>query len=251
MPEPPKIKTSTVDPKRVPASTPQRRNSEPYEAPNTTVRTDRSYLRNTEAGQSKAQTAAVRAWEEQERNRKTENLAVVDENGVLNPLGSPVLRRTRSSVYSDWRKIPENAIVTHNHPYSGGKGLGAEIGISLSSNDIVNAIAQNNKEKRAVTGNYIFSIKRPAAGWGSLRDPSLTREENAHRLMRTIGREWAAIYNREALKHGIYGKTLLLKAGETREEYLERFGRIGAILSHRATTEIAKKYGFTYTRRRR
>lgn len=194
---------------------------------------------NTEAGMSQAQIATTRAWEESQRNRKTENLAVIGEDGTLNPLGDPVVSRSRSSVRSNPARIPENAIVTHNHPWdekTDGIGLGARVGASLSDADIANAIRQNNKEKRAVTQNYIYSIKRPAGGWKA--NPN------------DVKADWDRVYKRETKAFSELNARR--RSGElTYEEYDVRWGRVNALASHRATRYVADKYGFIYTRRKR
>lgn len=194
---------------------------------------------NTEAGMSQAQIATTRAWEESQRNARTENLAVIGEDGTLNPLGNPVVSRGKTSVRSNPARIPQNAIVTHNHPWderTDGTGLGSKVGASFSDADIANAITLNNKEKRAVTKNYIYSIKRPAGGW------------NANPL--DVKRDWDKVYKKESkIFKELNAKR---RSGElTYEEYNVRWGRANAVVSHRATRYVAQKYGFVYTRRKR
>lgn len=61
--------------------------------------------------------------------------------------------------------IPQNAIMTHNHP-SGLSQTGIKrIGNSFSRTDMITAVANNAKEMRAVTPTYTFSMKRPKGGW--------------------------------------------------------------------------------------
>jgi len=66
----------------------------------------------------------------------------------------------------------KDQIFTHNHP-SGAKhpvGDMRRIGNSFSINDIVTAIKTDLSEMRAVTPEFTFIMKRPAAGWGKLED---------------------------------------------------------------------------------
>lgn len=61
----------------------------------------------------------------------------------------------------------------------------------------------------------------------------------------------ATTFARIGAQYGVWNNKILPKARETESEYAVRAGRIEAIVSHRATMNIAKKYGFTYTRRKR
>lgn len=251
MPEPRKImgagQGQTTKPKSsVKYEAPTTRVRAQYETPSTNVRTNVNAKRMTEAGQSKAQTKAILEWEEKMKNRKTEDLIVVDENGNVNPLGNPVVRRTKTSVTTNPALFPPNAIVTHNHPWDdstdGTGGMSPSIGISLSAPDIGNAIRNNNKEKRAATRAYIYSIKRPANGWGELSNPS---------TIRRIESDWEVQWRSTASSEIARLRQLRKEGRLTEEEFTTRWGRMNVVSAHRATKYVANKYGFSYTRRKR
>ena len=193
----------------------------------------------TDAGLTPAQKKAVLTTESKIRNRKTETIRIVDDNGnVINP----TISGTRSKAKAMASLIPQNGVFTHNHPGAedepiyirgrkvgvrgGGTGIGARIGASLSGPDLKSAIKTNAKEIRAVTPTYTFSIRRPAAGWGNIN------ADDVHR-------DWNREFNNYVNNHKEYAK-----------ESRQNLGRINAMASHVATRAIAKKYGMTYTRRK-
>lgn len=197
---------------------------------------DRGYSRDTEAGLSKAQSRTVRDWEEAHRQDKVESIAVVDESGKLNPLGSPIVggSQMESSVRVDTKRIPENAIVTHNHPGARlQKSLAGSIGNSLGLRDMATAIDNNVKEIRAVTQNYIYSAKRPASGWGT------TAEKFSKEYSRESHRQ------RNAFAGNPYDGWL------TKEEIDRVNTRYSVAVNDQIMRAMSKKFGFTYSRRKR
>ena len=99
--------------------------------------------------------------EQNYRNDKDETLHVFTDKGdIIKSIGG----NGAEIKFKD--KLPENAILTHNHPRSIGSTGISRIGNSFSKEDIVTAVKLNAKEIRAVTPTYTFSVKRPKGGWG-------------------------------------------------------------------------------------
>lgn len=141
-----------------------------YVTPTTSVKTDRSKRSNTEAGLTAAQRVALAREENRIRNYKTERAVVVDDKGNVNPSGNPMVDSRGNEVTSgsnnrvrlDSRKIPENSVLTHNHP-TDNVGLAGRVGSAFSGNDIRTAVRRNLREVRAVTPNYVFPQRGPLA----------------------------------------------------------------------------------------
>lgn len=194
---------------------------------------------NTDAGLNSAQKAAADKTENAIRNRKTEVAYAIDSNGNVIKVSG---KGTRSKATVNVSMIPQDSVLTHNHPgeedrpiYNrsgkkigvggGGQGMGARIGSSITGDDIRVAIKSNAKEIRAVTPYYTFSIRRPKDGWGVNGDDFL--------------KEWyREVQNYRARNVGY------ARSGR------EQLGRFNAVMAHQATRKLAKKYGMTYTRRK-
>lgn len=88
------------------------------------------------------------------RGNDYETLIALDENGNL--LFSKKGSRTSVAYGADASKTT-NAIVTHNHPDGG----------SFSWQDMHGMVALNQKEMRATTKDFTYSMKRPEKGWGT------------------------------------------------------------------------------------
>lgn len=220
-----------------------------YRRPEVTgVKYDRSAERDTEAGLTPEQIRTLLAEEDRWRTAfggRYEIAGVVGQDGTLNPRGNPMVRRSRygrieeaqhgtaEKVTTRVDRRPADSIFTHFHPRSRSDlGLGQRIGISLSGPDIGNAVRLNHSAVRAYTGSYVFSLQRPAGGWPVSGDK--------------IEREWTAAYERETREM----LDFINRGNFTNEEKAVRMGRLNALASHRATKEVAKRYGLRYTRRR-
>ena len=194
---------------------------------------------NTDAGLNSVQKAAADKTENAIRNRKTEVAYAIDSNGNVIKVSG---KGTRSKATVNISAIPQDAVLTHNHPgeedrpvynregrrigvEGGGQGMGARIGSSITGDDIRVAIKSNAKEVRAVTPYYTFSIRRPEGGWGVNADGFL--------------REWYNEVRRYRNDNYTYARS-----GR------EQLGRFNAMMAHKATRKLAKKYGMTYTRRK-
>ena len=222
---------------KVAVTAPQR---ERYEAPRTTVRTDRRKKADTDSGLTPEQRKAALETETKIRNRKTETARAITDDGRV--VDITVGRGSSDRAHIDVRLVPQNAVLTHNHPsgydqpvYSngvrigvmgGGSGMGARIVTSLSGDDIRLALRTNAKEVRAVSPTYTYSLRRPAGGWGNV-----TPEQ--------IQREWYEEARRFQNENQSYARS-----GR------EQLGRFNAVLSHAVTRKLANKYGWTYTRRK-
>lgn len=226
-----------------------------YVAPTVTVRTDRSGRTNTDAGLTQAQKTAL-AREEARINRipvGREETVVIDENGVVNPLGPPTLRsgtrrrgnKTITYAEFDMRRVPENSIMIHNHPgFKGsGNGLASRVGNTFTGQDLETAAAVNAKEIRAIARGYTYSIKRPAGGWPSgyamkrdldtLSNRYLSEYQDAVKTRRMFG-----IVSGRGDYHG---------GDDTYSRNVNDRANVAA--RARAMREVAKKYGLKYTRK--
>lgn len=222
-----------------------------YMSPRVTgVKTDRSGRLNTEGGMTKAVSKTV--LDEENRfaksfGQKYEIAAVIDDQGNLNPLGNPMVKGGRgvnrasevqhgssTAVFTRRDRIPKNATYTHFHPWDSraGKGLGSKIGVSLSGQDLYAAITLDSSNMRARTGNYVFNVQRPEGGWNA----TPAQAQNT----------WTASYNR----HLNENRKALSGLDRESTEFKERLARLNALTSHQATRDTAKRYGWSYTRRR-
>ena len=120
-----------------------------------------SAVRETEQNYSGLMKQNVLSTEMSIRRKKNEELHVFDSKG--NYLMS---FQGRGNSVRNIEGIPENSIITHNHPRALGRSGIQAIGNSFSADDIITAVTFNAKEIRAVTPTYTFSIKRPKSGWG-------------------------------------------------------------------------------------
>lgn len=227
-----------------------------YTRPEVRIRSNKGA---TEAGMTDKEIKALFAEEERfltASKGKYEVAAVVDQNGVLNPRGNPMVKGftrrpttkeavtkamaevehgTENTVFTRKDRIPESSVYTHYHPWDEkrhGTGLGAKIGTSLSGKDFAAAVKRNDRIARARTENYIFAIHRPKTGW------PVSGEQ--------LEREWTRLYNSDVKQMADWIRSQPL----TYEEQMVRWGRLNALASHHATQELAKRYGIQYTRRR-
>lgn len=116
----------------------------------------------TETGYTAKMVKNIVGIEQKYRNNKDETLHVFTPTGdIVTSFGGK-----GAKVVFDGSKVPQDAILTHNHPRSIGKTGIKSIGNSFSVHDIASAVRCNAKEMRAVTPTYTFSIKRPKGGWG-------------------------------------------------------------------------------------
>lgn len=209
---------------------------ETYQTPVTTVKTDRSALRNTEAGLTKAQQASVLEWEDSHRNYKREHMAIVGPDGSVNPKGDPQGSSSSTRVAFRTDRLVENGVLIHNHP-SEGNSLAGRVGIPLSGQDIFIAAKYNLAEVRAVTPNYVYSIKRPANGWGN----------NANAILSDFNLRYRTGV-REAQRLGSQRLGMGLISSE--KDVNEFNDRSNVTIQTQIIRDLSKKYGFRYSRRK-
>ena len=206
-------------------------------------KTDRSYLRDTDKGLNKQEAFRVNQLESKIRNRKTEKGYLVGANGEI--LGQSIKSSASEAAFyvSDLRKS-KDGILTHNHPTEGANSglhdtIAGRIGVPLSPQDIRNAVKYDQKEVRAVTPTYTYSIRRPKGGWkdteGLMRELN-DFENNYSRAIRSYGTRQTAVDARN-------GKTSYQRAKEVSD-------RANVGIQYSAVKKLAKKYGFEFTRKK-
>ena len=199
-----------------------------YNAPTTS-----DYVPVTDRGMNERQRVIVQAFEDRWRDAKVEHGLTVDRNGNV----IKERRGGKSSIRWYLSELPKDGVLTHNHPIelSGGyEGrFWPNVGHSFSGADINAAITADLKEVRAVTKNYVFSMRRPASGDWGVKPADFMKAYNAS-------------YNQHRNELRAYAK-----AGGDMKTILERYGRLEVVLGHRTMQDMAKKYGFTYTKSRR
>lgn len=163
--------------------------------------------------------------EQKYRQNKDETLHVFNDKGdIVTSIGGK-----GAQVVFDYKQIPANSILTHNHPRSLGASGIRRIGNSFSSDDIKSAVKTNAKEMRAVTPTYTFSVKRPKGGWGVSVDD--------------VSKAFAAA-NKTVQKQGL--------------DYLDRTGWNNSGIAraeithwHKVMKLVSKKFGWDYSKKNR
>lgn len=194
--------------------------------------------RQINAGHSRGLDAALSDTEAKIRKLKTERIYAYDQNG------KEISHSTRGTSTST--KLPsgynyKDAILTHNHP---GKGLtnniAGRIGRSFSSADIATAVINNASEVRAITGTYTYSMKRPKNGWG------ISTQRQAVNVARKIKDRRMKYFNSYVAKPSsdyTHGRI-------SREQLSIVWDRADVVSTNKALREVAKEYGWDYTRKR-
>lgn len=180
---------------------------------------------NINGGLTKAQEVALTNWENIHRERATERVVAIDENGrVLGGSTSGTKNRTRMVITPQMK----NSVITHNHPRS---NLKTGAGTSFSGADISTAIHADAKEIRVVTSDYTYSLRRPKGGWGI-----------SHKQAR---KEWDAAFKSQTAELNKY----VFGAKDSKMQ-LTRIQRANTVGSMQLAREMAKKYGWEFTRKR-
>ena len=178
----------------------------------------------TEKGYNALMRQNILGTERSIRRRRDEELHIFDSKGNL---VKAIQGKGAEVKFND--KLPENSILTHNHPRALGKSGIKAIGNSLSGKDVVLAVSSNAKEMRAVTPTYTFSIKRPAKGyWG-------VSPREVQQAFREIEREVTGDRQRYIAKRN-YGNSQLDRATITHY--------------HEINKRLAKRFGWSYTKKR-
>lgn len=199
--------------------------------------------RQINAGHSRGLDAALAKTEAKIRTMKTERIYAFDKNGT------EISHSTKGKATST--QLPsgynyKDAILTHNHP---GKGLAnnvaGRIGRAFSGADIATATIQNAAEIRAVTGNYTYSMKRPKGGWG------VSTRQQAMNISNEIRKKRQTYYIREQgrIANSAYNGSIP-DITKRREWVTQALDRADVASTNKALREVAKKYGWNYTRKR-
>lgn len=178
----------------------------------------------TEQGYTEKMKRNILGMERAYRNNKDETLHVFTPQGdLVRSIGG----KGAKVVYSR-SDVPENSIMTHNHPRSIGTTGIRRIGNSFSPADISSAIAANASEIRAVTPTYTFSIKRPAGGWGITAKQAKTAYTRANSK---VQKETIDYLNKTGWKK-------------------ENIDRAEVAHWHKVAQIVSKRYGWGYSKKR-
>ena len=175
----------------------------------------------TEKGYTERMSKNILGKEREIRKNKDESLHVFTASG--NPVIQ--IQGKGAAVRFNAKDVPQNSILTHNHPRALGKTGMRAIGNSFSIDDIRTAVATNAKEIRAVTPTYTFSMKRPKGGWGV----------DANTAAKIFRQEDSRIYM-ENVKH-----VVKVKSSTTKPEVLHY---------HLVNRSVAKQLGWNYTKKK-
>lgn len=178
----------------------------------------------TEQGYTAKMKRNILGTERVYRNNKDETMVVFSGDGTQ----VASFQGKGNRVEFNPARVPDDSIITHNHPLSIGKtGVGA-IGHSFSKNDIVAAVGVNAREMRAVTPTYTFSIKRPKGGWGA-------SEAQVKRAYTRIDKQVKA----EMISY-------LNKTGWRKENII----RTDATWAHEVMKRMSRQFGWNYSKKR-
>lgn len=179
---------------------------------------------STEDGYTSKMVKNILGMENRIRQNRNESLHVFDSKGnLIESIGGKGVE-----VKYKGHKIPQNSILTHNHPRSlGTRGI-RRIGNSFSIHDIASAINLNAKEIRAVTPTYTFSLKRPKGGWGVSAKEAATNFNAAYDEVEKQGYKY--LQKR-------WNDTVLARAEITH--------------FHKVMKIVSKKYGWIYSKKNR
>lgn len=153
--------------------------------------------------------------EDEIRNNDFETAAIFDSEG------DPIIRikGSKDSVSIPHADIPKlkDSIFTHNHPLEKGEPLNGIGRATFSSADFRVAIIGDVAEMRAVSTDYIFSIKKPEKGWPSLSLFSITYKKTSlevSNLMRKRVLDGTTTNNKaKVVYHNLINKKVCEKLG--------------------------------------
>lgn len=180
----------------------------------------------TEVGYTNAMKKNILGTENAIRREKDEQMHVFDSKG--NKVA--MFQGKGAQVRFDSDKVPENSIITHNHPRSLGKTGIRSFGNSFSRADVLSAVKVNAQEMRAVTPTYTFSIRRPEKGWGSV--DKIRREYD--KITREVERENLKYINKASSRDRAYG----------------RIERAEVTHFHEVMGRLSKKMGWKYSKKK-
>lgn len=180
----------------------------------------------TEAGYTDKMMRNIVGIEQKYRTNKDETLHIFTPTGdLVRSIGGK-----GASVSASPLSIPEDAILTHNHPRSLGKKGINRIGNSFSNTDLYTMVGRNAREMRAVTPTYTFSMKRPKGGWGVKSELQLTRAYN--KAYREVQAEMEIYFYKRGFS-------------------TDAVARANATFYHKVNKKLAASFGWDYTKKNR
>lgn len=179
--------------------------------------------RGGKGGSLNIQEKVVAGIESTIRNNEFESRAIIDAKGNILSYDRGDKKQVGNTL-ADIYNMRDN-VVTHNHPAEFGGNY--KVGGSLSADDITLAVFANAKEMRAVSGQYIYSLKRPKVGWGA-------SESSVKKAIKKIDKKLQAEASSYISKYK--GKTGTAVA------------RVGVLINHQRNKELAKLFGWDYSR---
>lgn len=198
---------------------------------------------DTEAGHSKAENYALRKLEKGIRDYDYEKSYIINANGDV-VAESKTQRGGKASMTVNGSVA--DGILTHNHPSHLLKGLAGRIGATFSERDLETMINENLKEIRAVSPNYIYSIKRPKGGWGD-KKKVLKQINDLYREAENKTTQYFSTTGFRGAKKVAESTRNFEKAKETYESFQSR-GTL--IYTHQGIKKLANKLGWSYTRQK-
>lgn len=219
--------------------------------------------RDTDSGMTPAQAKSVKAFEDKVQKQKTERVAVIGPNGEV-MAQSKKGTRNRTELYTSPFVDYSDAVLTHNHPTHEmtGTNLAGRVNNPFSANDIKTTVSINAKELRIRSGGgYIYSLRRNGDTWGVSADAianELQRLSKKYVQENFDGRRKVAqaALNEEMRTNPRATMLALLSQQSKRKNKTYtpsqqvNNARANVAGQHRAMKELAKKYGWTYTRRK-
>lgn len=181
----------------------------------------------TEAGYTNAMKKNILGTENAIRREKDEQMHVFNAKGEK----VVMFQGKGAQVRFDSSKVPENAIITHNHPRSLGKTGIRSFGNSFSRADVLSAVKVNAQEMRAVTPTYTFSIRRPEKGWGNI--DKIKREYN--KITKEVERENVAYIRKKQGNSKVFDT---------------RIDRAESTHFHAVMQRLSKKMGWKYSKKK-
>lgn len=182
----------------------------------------------TEKGYTEKMMKNIVGYEDTIANKDIEWARVFTADGDI------ITTKSGSKDQLDLGESPENSIVTHNHPTEKGE---EKAKLTFSGLDLQYAVYYNVKEIRAVSKNYVFSMKRPKNGWGEKAQNDFIED--------TYDKFFNNLRNKDAKKERALRARGKRKAADKLAEKLEN------TLLDRVVKKTANYYGWIYTSKKR
>ena len=211
-----------------------------------------------DSGMTPAQKRKVYEIETRQADNYNEHSVAIDDRGrivgqsvndthkssgwIVPPIGPYVRTHNHPDLEEDMRGAINN-LLNSNGRKSVAKTIAGNIGIPVSYADISNTVKWGNKEVRARSGNFVFSVRNPN-GAGK-PNPQL-----ADKIKKDWEKAAAPDKKEEAMGKKALEQFMRNPTEATARRLLEVGSRINTVCAHRATKAVCKKYGLVYTRKR-